>query len=141
MPVIVTPHTDIAAITTDLLQVYADFPGHTAPACLAAINTALLAGGLFYAGLFNGRQVAGALVTGLAEQRHLSLIAVRTATRQRGVGSHLLNEISRLERAAGTSMLAVHANTMPNTVQIARLLKHTGFAPIPDQATLLGKTL
>ena len=134
MPVIVEPRYDIADIAPDLARVYADFPGTPVDACLATIRDALRGDGVFYAGMFNGKPVAGALVTGPADARRIRLIAVRAATRQRGISLRLVDEIGRLEYLTGASALEVAAST-----DAAAVLTRLGFAPGP--ACLLRKAL
>lgn len=127
MPVIVEPRYDIAAMAPDLARVYADFPGSSASDCVAAIADALTRDGVFYAGIFNGKPVAGALVTGPADARRIRLIAVRAATRRRGVSLRLVDEIGRLEHMTGASALEVQAGE-----QAAAVLQRLGFAPISE---------
>lgn len=134
MPVIVEPRYDIAAMAADLVRVYADFPGSSAGECVATIADALTRDGVFYAGIFNGKPVAGALVTGPADARRIRLIAVRAATRQRGVSLRLVDEIGRLEHMTGASALEVQAGD-----QAAAVLQRLGFAPA--SAGLLRKAL
>ncbi len=141
MPVIVKSHHSVAELvagsTADLLRVYADFPGVSPAACLAAITAALGDGAVFYAGTFNGKRVAGALVSGPVGARRLSLLAVHGATRQRGIGQRLIDEISRMEKTAGGRELT--AGTMdvpigsPMQEQTAHLLTQAGFVPMPNQ--------
>ena len=69
MPVIVEPRYDIADIEADLLRVYADYPGQSPETCIDDIRSALARDGVFYAGIFNGKPVAGALVSGPADAR------------------------------------------------------------------------
>lgn len=126
MPVIVEPRYDIADIEADLARVYADFPGRPPAACLDAIRSALTGDGVYYAGFFNGRAVAGALVTGAPDARHIRLIAVRAATRGRGVALRLVDEIARLEQSTGGRSLAVDAGS-----EAAAVLRRLGFAPGP----------
>jgi hypothetical protein len=124
MPVVVEPRYDIAAMAPDLARVYADFPGSNADACVASIAQALTGDGVFYAGIFNGKPVAGALVTGPADARRIRLIAVRAATRQRGVSLRLVDEIGRLEHMTGARALEVQAGE-----QAALVLQRLGFVP------------
>lgn len=126
MPVIVEPRYDIADIEADLLRVYADYPGQDAAQCLAGIRRALAADGVFYAGIFNGKPVAGALVTGPADARRIGLIAVRTVTRGRGIALRLVDEIGRLEQRTGASALEVPAGS-----DAAAVLSRLGFAALP----------
>ena len=123
MPVIVEPRYDVADLETDLLRVYEDFPGRTAPECLDAIRTALRSGGVFYTGTFNGKQVAGALVSGPADARQVSLVAVRAATRRRGVAVRLVDEVARLEQLTGARELLIEADG-----DAERVLMRSGFA-------------
>ncbi len=109
MPVIVEPRYDVADLEADLAHVYADFPGRTPQQCLTTIRDALRAGGVFYAAAFNGRQVAGALVSGPTDARRIALVAVRAVTRNRGVGLRLIDEISRLEKLTGGRELVITA--------------------------------
>ena len=124
MPVIVEPRYDVAYLETDLARVYADFPGRTPQECLATIRDTLRAGGVFYIGTFNGKQVAGALVSGPADARRIALVAVRAATRRRGVGLRLIDEISRLEKLTGSRELTISASD-----EAAAALTPLGFAP------------
>lgn len=145
MPVVVKSHHSVAELaagsTADLLRVYADFPGISPQACLATITAALGAGAVFHAGTFNGKHVAGALVSGPVEARRLTLLAVHGATRQRGIGQRLIDEISRMEKTAGAHELSVSVTDLPVgspmqeqvQEQVARLLTRSGFVPIPDQ--------
>lgn len=126
MPVIVEPRYDIADLEPDLARVYADFPGRDAAACVADIRSALAADGVFYAGVFNGRTVAGVLVSGPADSRRLQLVAVRAATRGRGVALRLVDEVARLEAATGGRRLLVTGG--PET---GAVLTRLGFAPVP----------
>lgn len=134
MPVIVEPRYDIAGMAPDLARVYADFPGRSPDECLADIRAALAGDGVFYAGIFNGKPVAGALVTGPADARRIRLIAVRAATRQRGISLRLVDEIGRLEHRTGASALEVQAGE-----DAAVVLNRLGFAPAGDG--LLRKSL
>jgi len=127
MPVVVEPRYDIAAMAPDLARVYADFPGSSADACVAGIAEALARDGVFYAGIFNGKPVAGALVTGPADARRIRLIAVREATRRRGVSLRLVEEIGRLEYLTGARALEVQA-----AGQAALVLQRLGFSPAGD---------
>lgn len=120
MPVIVEPRYDIADIEADLRRVYEDFPGATADDCLASIADGLANGGVFYAGIFNGRPIAGALVRGPADARRISLIAVRALTRGRGVAQRLLDEIARLEGRTGGRALQIATNRQ-DTAVLSRL--------------------
>lgn len=133
MPVIVEALYDVAEIAGDLERLYADFPGRDAAACQAEIREGLASGAVFYAGTFNGRRVAGALVDGPAAARRIRLLAVRAATRRRGVAHHLLEEIARLERLAGSTALDIEA-AVPGAIA---LLRRSGFAPRPDRSGLL----
>lgn len=127
MPVIVEPRYDIADMAPDLARVYTDFPGSTADACLTTIREALTHDGVFYAGMFNGKPVAGALVTGPGDARRIRLIAVRAATRQRGISLRLVDEIGRLEHLTGASALEVQA-----VENAAAVLTRLGFVPVQD---------
>lgn len=127
MPVIVEPRYDIAEIAADLSRVYADFPGSSADDCLAAIRSALRGDGVFYAGFFNGKPVAGALVSGPADARRIRLIAVRAATRRRGISLRLVDEIGRLEYMTGARTLEVQAG--PGAADV---LSRLGFVATPD---------
>lgn len=109
MPVIVEPRYDIADIEADLARVYADYPGHAADGCIEAIRSSLTRDGVFYVGIFNGKPVAGALVTGPADARRIGLIAVRAITRGRGVALRLVDEVARLEQLTGGRRLLVRA--------------------------------
>jgi GNAT superfamily N-acetyltransferase len=127
MPVIVEPRYDIAEMAPDLARVYADFPGNNADTCLATIRDALTGDGVFYAGIFNGKPVGGALVTGPADARRIRLIAVRAATRGRGVSLRLIDEIGRLEYMTGARALEVQAGE-----SAAAVLARLGFAAVRD---------
>ncbi|MFP5383117.1 MAG: acetyl-CoA sensor PanZ family protein [Gammaproteobacteria bacterium] len=126
MPVIVEPRYDIADLEADLARVYADYPatdgaggdqpGLAANACIEAIRSALARDGVFYAGIFNGKPVAGALVTGPADARRIDLIAVRAITRGRGVALRLVDEIARLEQLTGGRRLLVRAGAETGAV-------------------------
>lgn len=124
MPVIVEPRYDVADLEADLARVYADFPGRTPQECLATIRDTLRTGGVFYIGTFNGKQVAGALVSGPADARRIALVAVRAATRRRGVGLRLIDEVSRLEKLTGSRELTISAGD-----QAAAALTPLGFVP------------
>lgn len=128
MPVIVEPRYDIADIEADLRRVYEDFPGATADDCLARIRDALANREVFYAGIFNGRPIAGALVSGPADARRISLIAVRALTRGRGVAQRLVDEIARLEQGTGGRALLV-ATDRDDTAA----LNHLGFVARDDR--------
>lgn len=124
MPVNVEPRYDIADIGDDLARVYADFPGLGADGCLGEIRESLAGDGVFYAGWFNGKAVAGALVSGPSDARRIRMIAVRPVTRGRGVSLRLVDEIGRLEHLAGASALEV------SPAEAARpVLTRLGFAP------------
>lgn len=125
MPVIVEPRYDVADLETDLARVYADFPGRSPEDCLAAIRATLRDGGVFYTGTFNGKQVAGAVVSGPADARRIQLVAVRAATRGRGVAVRLIDEIGRLEKLTGARELTIAAEGEAVTV-----LTRLGFAPV-----------
>lgn len=134
MPVIVEPRYDVADLETDLARVYADFPGRGPEECLAAIRAALREGGVFYTGTFNGKQVAGAVVSGPADARRIQLVAVRAATRGRGVAVRLVDEIGRLEKLTGARELTISADG-----EAAGVLTRLGFVPVSPG--LLRKTL
>lgn len=53
----------------------------------------------FYGGVFNGHLVAGALVLAVEGLASFDFFCVREATRRRGVGTTLLDEIKRFEAA------------------------------------------
>lgn len=126
MPVIVEPRYDIADLEADLARLYADFPGRPVAECVATVRQALAGGGVFYAGIFNGKAVAGALVCGAPDAREISQIAVRAATRGRGVAQRLVDEIARLELATGGQALTVRD---PGVAAAA--LTQLGFVPGP----------
>ncbi len=125
MPVIVEPRYDVADLETDLARVYADFPGRSPEDCLAAIRATLRDGGVFYTGTFNGKQVAGAVVSGPADARRIQLVAVRAATRGRGVAVRLIDEIGRLEKLTGARELTIAAEG-----EAVPVLTRLGFAPV-----------
>ncbi|MFZ5757366.1 MAG: acetyl-CoA sensor PanZ family protein [Pseudomonadota bacterium] len=137
MPVIVEPRYDIAALEADLGRVYADFPGRSAADCVRAIQDSLRSGGVFYLGEFNGKPVAGALVSGPADTRRIQLVAVRPATRNRGVSVRLIDEIARLEHLTGAQVLVI----APGGEQAANVLSRLGFVPDPRQPDLLQRPL
>ncbi len=136
MPVIVEPHYDITALETDLTRVYADFPGRDASQCIQTIRTALANGAVYYSGEFNNKSVAGALVDGPAENRRIQLVAVRTATRNRGVAIRLIDEIARLEQLTGAQMLCITASDAARPV-----LMRLGFVADPQQPERLRRSL
>lgn len=125
MPVIVEPRYDVADLETDLARVYADFPGRSPEDCLAAIRATLRDGGVFYTGTFNGKQVAGAVVSGPADARRIQLVAVRAATRGRGVAVRLIDEIGRLEKLTGARELTIAAEG-----EAVAVLTRLGFAAV-----------
>ncbi|MFZ5724444.1 MAG: acetyl-CoA sensor PanZ family protein [Pseudomonadota bacterium] len=136
MPVIVEPRYDIAALETDLLRVYADFPGRSAADCIGAIGASLAGGGVFYLGEFNGKAVAGAVVSGPNDARRIQLVTVRPATRGRGVALRLIDEIARLEKLTGAQVLVIAASG--NTADV---LSRLGFAADPRQDGQLRRPL
>lgn len=136
MPVIVEPRYDIAALEADLARVYADFPGRGADDCVRAIRDSLAGGGVFYSGEFNGKPVAGAVVSGPADARRIQLVAVRAATRNRGVAVRLIDEIARLEKLTGAHELVIAAGANE-----AAVLKRLGFVPDPRQHGQLRRPL
>lgn len=136
MPVNVEPRYDIAALEADLGRVYADFPGRDADACVQQIRASLGSGGVYYSGDFNGKPVAGALVSGPASERRIQLVAVRAATRNRGVALRLLDEIARLEQLTGARVLLITAD-----VAAISVLMRLGFAPDPQQPGQLRRPL
>lgn len=137
MPVIVEPRYDIASLEADLARVYADFPGRDAAGCVQLIRETLAGdGGVFYSGDFNGKPVAGALVSGPADARRIQLVAVRAATRNRGVALRLLDEIARLEQLTGARELLIRADG-----NAAGVLTRLGFVPDPQQPGQLRRPL
>lgn len=136
MPVIVQPRYDIADLEAGLGQVYADFPGRPAADCLATIRQGLTGDGVFYLGEFNGKPVAGALVSGPADARRIQLVAVRAATRGRGVAQRLVDEIARLEARTGARALLIAA-----TGAAVPPLLRLGFGPDPAQDGQLRRAL
>lgn len=137
MPVIVEPRYDIAALASGLAQVYADFPGRSAADCVQSIHDNLAAGGVFYTGEFNGKPVAGAVVNGPADARRIQLVAVRAATRNRGVAVRLLDEIARLEQLTGAQALVI----VPAGPDAVPVLSRLGFVPDPLQPDQLRRRL
>lgn len=136
MPVIVEPRYDIADLESDLIRVYADFPGRTADDCVRTIREGLATGGVFYSGDFNGKPVAGALVSGPTDARRIQLVTVRPATRNRGVALRLIDEIARLEKLTGAQVLVITA-----TGEAAAVLTRLGFAADPRQDGRLQRPL
>lgn len=93
-------------VAESLQKVYVDCPGTTsADDALGRIRAGLERGDRFYAGLFNGKWIAGVLVLGQGEERFLRYLAVHPATRGRGVAERLLGEVRRLEAEHGEGYL------------------------------------
>jgi ribosomal protein S18 acetylase RimI-like enzyme len=92
---------------SDLAKIYADAPDWllTPHVDANALIAAGIASGSLIAGRFNDRLLGAALLTTGAEDWHLSHLCVRQITRQRGVGSRLLDEAQRLANEAGKPLL------------------------------------
>ena len=94
---------DVAA---SLERVYVDCPGMaSAEDALGRVRAGLARGDRFYAGLFNGKWIAGVLVVGEGAERFLRYLAVHPATRGRGVAERLIGEVRRLESELGEGYL------------------------------------
>ena len=102
---------------SDLARIYEDeptfkgIPSHALAAIQAEFNQPNT---MLYIAQFNDWWLASATVVG-GEEREIRLLCVRSATRLRGVGSRLIQEIKRIELANGCRRLFTYAD--PNNPQ------------------------
>lgn len=97
---------------TDLARIYEDEPtfrGITSHAIAAIQEEFSQSGTVLYVAQFNDRWLAAATVVG-EEEREIRLLCVRSATRLRGVGSRLIQEIKRRELANGCRRIFTYAD-------------------------------
>jgi GNAT superfamily N-acetyltransferase len=141
MPLIVNFHPHIEdKFASDLSKLYqpeTDFPA-LQPSAIEKLNTLLESPDYrFYGGIFNGKLVAGALTLCSEGLTSFDFLCVREATRRRGVGSTLLDEMKRLEAARHTVALSCIIDE--NDTQAQAFLQANGFhahTDQPDPATL-----
>ena len=130
MPVLVERHTAPldAALITELGRLYQDSPDFSSAASAQAVlHDAVETGDVLYAGLFNGKHIAAALIRGTGPTRHLHYLAVHPATRQRGVAGRLVDEIRRTEAAQGAEWIEADFDTSQEG--IPEMLLSMGFIP------------
>lgn len=121
---------DVASM---LDKVYVDTPGTSGSVeVLQEVEKGLKNGGRYYAGQFNGKWIAGVLVSGLDGERVLRFLAVHPATRGRGVAERLVNEVRRLEAEQGEGYLVTGFDlTQPG---VPEMLLALGFIPHEEGA-------
>ncbi|HEX4869899.1 MAG TPA: acetyl-CoA sensor PanZ family protein [Moraxellaceae bacterium] len=130
MPVLVERHTAALdpVLVAELGRLYTDTPDFASPASAQAVLQDAVAGGdVLYAGLFNGKHIAAALLRGNGATRHLHYLAVHPATRGRGVASRLVAEIRRIEGADGADWIEADFDTTQEG--IPEMLLSMGFIP------------
>jgi len=119
MPVIVTAETSLSPeLRAGLSKLYASSPEFAdGDEAVAEAERVLGAGGVVYAGWFNGKAVSSIMAWGPDDNRTLRWIVVHPANRGRGIAERLVSESCRLEREQGRS------HFVPGCTAIARLLK------------------
>lgn len=90
-------------------------------------------------GKFNGRWVSSALITEEDNSLVISYFYVREATRRRGVGSQLMEQIIKTEysnKNENCSLIAELPNGLPESSQAAEnFLTSLGFEPLSDEGS------
>lgn len=130
MPVLVERHTTSldAPLLAELGRLYSDTPDFAnAASAQEVLAEAVADGDVLYAGLFNGKHIAAALIRGNGPTRHLHYLAVHPATRGRGVASRLVAEIRRQEGALGADWIEADFDTTQEG--IPEMLLSMGFIP------------
>ena len=135
MPLIVSFHQHLEdKFSGDLAKLYHN-ESHFPSLNDSAIDTlnALLASPdyRFYSGIFNGKLVAGALTLANEGLTSFDFLCIRDATRRRGVGSTLLDEMKRYEaaRSAVTLSCIIDNNDQENQA----FLQKNGFSTHSEQ--------
>lgn len=130
MPVIVERHAGSldATLVAELGRLYTDTPDFAnAASAQEVLADAVADGDVLYAGLFNGKHIAAALIRGAGETRHMQYLAVHPATRGRGVASRLVAEIRHQEAALGAEW--IEADFDITQEGIPEMLLSMGFIP------------
>ena len=135
MPLIVSfLHHIEDSLSEDLAKLYHNEPRFPAlqPSAIERLNPLLESPDYrFYSGIFNGKLVAGALTLCTEGLTSFDFLCVRDATRRRGVGSTLLDEIKKYELARRTTALSCIINKGDQDAQA--FLQANGFHPHPEQ--------
>ena len=130
MPVLVERHTASldSTLVAELGRLYTDTPDFAnAASAQEVLADAVAHGDVLYAGLFNGKHIAAALVRGEGPTRHMQYLAVHPATRGRGVASRLVAEIRHQEAATGAEW--IEADFDISQEGIPEMLLSMGFIP------------
>ncbi len=135
MPLIVNFHPHIEdKFASDLSKLYhpdTAFPS-LQPSAIETLNTLLESPDYrYYSGIFNSKLVAGALTLCCEGLTNFDFLCVREATRRRGVGSTLLNEMKRFEAARHT--VALSCAIEESDQQAQAFLRANGFHSHSEQ--------